>query len=358
MATARAHLGVIAPLAAILAACAGPAEFVNRPQQPIAWPAIDAMPRVQFEFAYGSSADVVRHPGFFGWFSSLIAGDDEVAMMSPASIAHLGELLFVTDPGAGCVHRISLDDGSHLFLRGTTEHPFATPVGVAATPDGTMFVTDAATGYVTRLDRDGNASAAFGGPESTGRPTGIAYDRSRDRFVAVDTTGCRLLVLSRDGQILATHGRRGAAPGEFNYPTHVAVANDGRIAVVDSLNFRVQQFSPEFEFLHAFGTVGRGPGEFANPKGIAIDSGGNLHVVDSMFDNFQIFDRDGQLLLAVGTSGHDLGQMYLPNGIHIDADDRIWVADGGNGRVQVMQLFGVGPGAATNADSKATGAER
>lgn len=322
----------------VAAGCAGPAEFVHRPAEPISWPHVDAMPRVDLVFVYGGSEDVVRHSGFFAWLARILGGEDEVHLVSPAGTCHVGEFLWIADPGAACVHRLSLDSGEHLQFSGAEEHPFATPIGIADAGDGGVYVTDSGSGFVTQLAPDGTVARCFGGPELTGRPTGICFDRARQRLLVVDTTGCRLQVFDPEGRWLETAGSRGTEPGQYNYPTHAALTPDGGVIVVDSLNFRVQRLSPDLQPLGAFGRVGRGPGDFANPKGVAVDRADRVWVVDSMFDNVQVFDPQGQLLLAVASSGNADGQLYLPTGIHVDADNRIFVSDAGNSRIQVMQL--------------------
>lgn len=327
----------------LLAGCAGPTEFVNRPPRPMAWPATDAVPRVDLEFLYGGTQDTVRHPGFFGWIARLFVGEEEQRLVSPAGLASDGDVLWIADPGAKCVHRLSLSTGDHRQTTGLPDQRFETPIGVAVLPDGRAVVTDATKSMLTILGSDGEPQRAFGGPGVVERPTGICTDRARDRLLVVDTVGCRLVAFDYEGRLLATVGGRGTEPGSFNYPTNLALLSDGRVAVVDSLNFRVQLLSPDLEPVGSFGRVGRGPGDFANPKGVAVDRGDHIYVVDSMFDNFQIFDAQGQLLLAVASSGNGPGELYLPTGIHIDGGDRIFVSDAGNSRIQVMQLHGGAP---------------
>lgn len=322
----------------LASACAAPAEFLRRPPQPISWPSAASTPRVDLQFAYGGTQDAVRHPGFFGWLVSFAAGEREERFVSPAGLTVAGDVLWIADPGAGCVHRVSLATGEHRHFAGSEANPFVTPIGVAALPDGSVFVSDAASSMITMLDADGEPLRSFGGPGVVGRPTGICFDEALGRLLVVDTVGCRLLAFDIEGRQLAATGERGTAPGQFNYPTNLALASDGRVVVVDSLNFRIQVLSSELQPLSCFGRVGRGPGDFSNPKGVAVDSRDNVYVVDSMFDNFQIFDLQGQLLLAVASSGFGLGELYLPTGIHIDRFDRIFVSDAGNSRIQAMQL--------------------
>ncbi|MBI5852264.1 MAG: hypothetical protein HZB39_14715 [Planctomycetes bacterium] len=279
-----------------------------------------------------------RHPGVIGWLAEVIAGEEEAHFVSPGGLARSGDVLWITDPGGACVHRLSLATGEHRIVLGLAEQPFLTPVGVAVAPDGRAFVTDAARAVITMLDASGRALRCFGVPGIAMRPTGICFDEHRARLLVLDTVGCKLHVFDPEGNWLRAAGERGTEIGQFNYPTNLALASDGRVLIVDSLNFRIQVLSPELEPVGAFGRVGRGPGDFSNPKGIAVDSRDNIYVVDSMFDNVQIFDGEGRLLLAVATTGQDLGQLYLPTGIHIDGFDRLYVSDSGNSRIQVMRL--------------------
>ena len=321
------------------AACVGPAEFVNRPPAPIAWPSV-ADARIALEFGYHDAGDVERHPGFWAGLVDLIVGAAQRELVAPRGLAWAeGDILWIADPGCGAVHRLSLSSGEHRIVDGSEAEPFASPIDVASTPTGRVFVTDSVRARVVELAADGAVVGAFGEAATLGRPTGIAYDPHRDRLLVVDTTGCRILAVDLEGRILATAGRRGVGLGEFNFPTFLCVLADGCVAVVDSMNFRVQILGPDLEPRSQFGEVGRGPGTFASPKGIAVDRDGHLYVVDALFDNIQIFDRLGRLLLPVGEHGHELGRFSLPSGICFGPDDRMVVADGGNARIQLLRYI-------------------
>ena len=59
----------------------------------------------------------------------------------------------------------------------------------------------------------------------------------------------------------------GDAEGDFDYmfgrrPPRIAVATDGRIAVLDGGNYRVQVYDADGAFLATMGRQGQGPGEF------------------------------------------------------------------------------------------------
>ncbi len=323
----------------LLSACAsGPGRFLRRPSEPIGWPPGSA-PRVELLFAYHSTRDVERHPGFWASITGFFTGTDEIQLVSPYGMALDGdEHLWIADPGASGLHRLSLRTGEHRFFRKAGDTKLRTPIGVTIGPAGNVYVTDSTLERIFVLDGDGDLVRRIGDPPALGRPTGIAYDPHRNRLLVLDTTGGRLLALSLDGKLLRSVGRRGGGQGEFNFPTNLCVGRDGRIYVSDSMNFRVQILGPDLKPEASFGTVGRGPGTFASPKGVAVDSQGHIYVADAMFDNIQIFDRSGRLLLAVGGHGSSLGQFTLPSALYIDPKDRIFVADSGNARFQVLQF--------------------
>lgn len=332
----RAHL-----LLLLLLASCGPAtaEFVRRAPQPVAWPDPVSVPRVEFEFSYRGAEDVERHGGFLGGLGRLLAGSAPPHLAAPYGIAVSPEgRVYVTDTGLGGVHELELATGAHRLLRGDGEPPLRSPVGVALAPDGRLFVTDSSTGRVHVLARDGETLAVLGSPAELGRPTGIVCDAARGRMLVTDTTGCRILALDLATLAFTAHGGRGEGPGEFNYPTNLALDAEGRVYVTDSLNFRVQVLSSALEPLSAFGRAGSGPGCFAKPKGIALDAEGHVYVVDGMFDNVQVFDARGELLLAVARSGAGPGELSLPTGLAIDAAGRIYVADAGNARLSVFRF--------------------
>ncbi|MFO1078078.1 MAG: hypothetical protein U1E73_10200 [Planctomycetota bacterium] len=331
---------VAALLAAFAAACSGPTVFLRRPASAVVWPPVPEPPRIELVLAYHGSDDVERHPGFWAKLGEWLAGAADHALASPGSLAlDAADRLWVADAGQSAVHRIDLATGEHAVFKGSDAEPMVTPVGIAPAPDGRVFVSDSTRSRILVLDDAGEIVHAFGDPEHLGRPTGIAWDAPHQRLLVLDTVGCRVLALDAEGNLLQAAGARGTALGEYNFPTHVALAADGRVLVTDSMNFRVQVLGPDLVARSQFGSVGRGPGTFAAPKGIALDSEGHVYVADSMFDNVQVFADDGQLLLAFGQHGSGLGDLALPRGLWIDGQDRIFVCDGGNARVQIYRYL-------------------
>jgi len=190
-------------------------------------------------------------------------------------------------------------------------------------------------------DRDGGWRESFGEGDALVRPTSLAVDDARNRLLVTETKGHRLSVYTLDGVLVKRIGKRGGAPGEFNFPFDVAVGSDGFMYVVDAGNFRVTVFDADGNPVNQFGAPGDYPGTFARPKGIALDSDGNIYVADAAFGNFQIFNQRGQPLLYVGEGGRGPGQFLLPADIAFD-DDRLYVVDQLNRRLQVFKYYRYG----------------
>lgn len=79
----------------------------------------------------------------------------------------------------------------------------------------------------------------------------------------------------------------------FYMPSDIAVDKAGNIYVLDSGNHRIQKFDPEGNFIASFGRQGQGPGEFQYPQSIDIDAEGNIYVADSGNQKVHILKPDG-----------------------------------------------------------------
>jgi sugar lactone lactonase YvrE len=79
----------------------------------------------------------------------------------------------------------------------------------------------------------------------------------------------------------------------FYMPSGIAADKEGNIYVLDSGNHRIQKFDSEGQFLASFGRHGQGPGEFQYPQSIDIDAQGNIYVSDSGNQKIHILKPDG-----------------------------------------------------------------
>lgn len=310
----------------------------------LTWPLPPEPPRVRYVATYRGVTDFkpAKRPSRLA--AMLLGAADTSAALSDAmlkpyavAVGPTGRM-YVSDTAARRVFAFDIDRRIVGFVGEGRTGRLTKPVGVAVDGRGVVFVSDSTLKRVFGYGLNGETIIAIGHEGELEGPSGLAVDRGADRLYVVDAGRHQVLCYStRDGSLVSALGKRGGAPGEFNFPTNVAVDNDGKVYVTDTLNFRIQIFDRDGRFVRTFGEIGDSPGRLNRPKGIAVDSEGHIYVADSSFNNFQVFDQDGRLLLFVGQGGNLAGEFALPAGLYIDARDRIYVADQGNSRVQVFQ---------------------
>lgn len=291
-----------------------------------------------------NARDVTGKGSWFKRFLKKIVGIDDArkALLMPEGVAVDAQgRIFVADPRAGIVRMFDPVRKRYKELRAPRKDPMVAPVDVAIGGDGRVYVSDAARARIFVFSPKGKFLRTLGGLDRREsiflRCTGIAVDARLGRLYVVDTGAMQVVVMTLDGHVLEKIGKRGTGPGEFNFPTFIAVAPDGSFWVSDSLNFRVEHFSAGGKFLSEFGHVGALPGQFYRPKGIAVDGAGNVYVVEGMYDRVQVYDPDGRLRYVFGGTGSGPGQLDLPTGIALEGGDRIVVSDALNARVDIFR---------------------
>lgn len=315
-----------------------PAFSLTTPSEKLVWPQPPDPPRIAYVGAIRSPKDFGHRPGTKQWLRRMLVGTQTVALIKPVALArNESGLLVVADTGVPTVHFFDVDERKHWVPKRKYREVFRSPVGVAVTDDGTVYVADSVLRHVVVLSRKGEIIGRIG--EGTlSRPTGIALSRDQSSIHVVDTLANQVMTFDREGYLLGSFGQRGDEPGQFNFPTHLSVTREGNLCVSDSLNFRIQIFRPDGELVTHFGHAGTGAGRFVRPKGVGVDTFGNIYAVDAAFENVQVFDATGRLLLAFGTAGKGPGEFTLPSGICVDSTNTIWVADSFNQRVLVFRL--------------------
>ncbi len=158
---------------------------------------------------------------------------------------------------------------------------------------------------------------------------------SRLLLIATALSGAPVVSAAQSrGVMIQQWGEFGDRPGQFKYPTMIAVDRGGAVYVADQHNHRIQKFSPDGLFLAMWGRQGDGAGEFNYPYGVAVDSRGDVYVSDMNNNRLQKFSAGGAFLGSVGTYGTEAGQMKYPYGIAIDEKDIVYVIDAFNYRIQ------------------------
>jgi DNA-binding beta-propeller fold protein YncE len=224
--------------------------------------------------------------------------------------------------------------------QGLSNGQFYYPRGIAASPDGRIFVADR-TGRIQRFDASGHLQKVWETPEhKAGYPVGMGFAPDGRLFVA-DTHYSRVLIYDKDGQLLDKFGRPGRGPGEFEMPTDVAVDRQGNIYVSETGgNDRISKFDAKFNYIQSFGGADDGAAATSRPVGLTIDRDDTLWVADAVNHRLLRFSLDGKLLATIGSIGSQLGQFRYPYDTALMPDGTLIVAEYGNNRLQQVTRDG------------------
>jgi len=350
-------LRIMAGLSLLAAAGCAPRAmtFLTPPEPPVVWPLPPDAPRVRYVGELKSSDDIGQLKPFSQVWDELLYGPKpRPKLVSPQAVAvnDAGDKVAVADVNGKCVHVFDLAARQYAALvqvadaRGTHQDADESPAHRTDTLESPVAVCWAGERLWVADSRQG-ALAVFE-PGGAGRwlargrltrPAGMAYCPANQLCYVADAGTHRVSAFDAKGERVVEFGSRGAGPGQFNAPSHMAFAPDNTLVIADSLNFRVQRLGLDGSPIHAFGRKGDAAGDLALPKGVAVDGDGTIWVVDAQFENVQAFTPDGRLLMAFGKEGHGPGEFWLPAGICIDNQRRMWVADRENARVQVFALL-------------------
>jgi sugar lactone lactonase YvrE len=168
------------------------------------------------------------------------------------------------------------------------------PMAVVASPDGSIYVTDAGNSRVRRITTDGKIQtvAGFGGGDGLGgagfagdggagpkaklfSPADVKIDTAGSIYIS-DSGNNRIRVISggRAGAIttIAGSGRRGfsgdgkeAVTADLNTPQKIAIAKDGSIFIADRGNQRVRRIDAR-GFIQTVAGAGQPTGMLLEPE--------------------------------------------------------------------------------------------
>lgn len=236
------------------------------------------------------------------------------------------------------------------------------PTGLALDASGNIYVTNAGSHIVSKINVSGNSVTTLAGTlNSAGvtdgvgtaaqfnRPQGIATDSSGNVYVS-DNAGHTIRKITPTGIVTTLAGKAGvvgSADGTgtaatFNRPEGLAVDATGNVYVADSLNCTIRKISPTGVVTTLAGSPGLanrtdGTGSaarFGTPFGIAFDLSGNLIVVEGTTDAVRRVTTAGVVTTIAGNTatGYADGfgrnaQFFLPTGVAVNAAGEIFISD-------------------------------
>ncbi|HSA17102.1 MAG TPA: NHL repeat-containing protein [Kiritimatiellia bacterium] len=159
--------------------------------------------------------------------------------------------------------------------------------------------------------------------------------------MAGSRTNC-ILVYEADGTFVRQWGSRGAGSGQFDLPTGVSVAPDGRIWVADSGNHRIQVFETDGTFVRSLGRYGSLDGQFSSPRGAAVGPEGRVYVADYGNQRVQVLEQDGTFVRQWGPVAEARSVTVLPGGrVFVPVSNQILVFESDGTLLRELNLVGL-----------------
>jgi DNA-binding beta-propeller fold protein YncE len=171
-------------------------------------------------------------------------------------------------------------------------------------------------------------------------PIGLGTDGTH--LIVTDQALDRIAVLTQDGDVIRTIGRRGGDLMTFRGPRDADLDDQGRLIVADTDNHRLQILTAGGYILPAIGERGGPPGFFQSPSSVEA-AGGRIYIADRFNHRVQVLDEKGEVIGEIGTHAvaprEAGGAVHYPVAIAISpSGEAIAISEPFERRVQIVDL--------------------
>lgn len=217
------------------------------------------------------------------------------------------------------------------------------PVFLAVDLEGNILVSDMIASYVDVVDYRGRTVAKLRLPApddttlGTHGPGALAVAADGTIWVASRGGEGRVYRFTRDYEYVGTWGVPGKDAGQLQGITSLAVMPNGEVVVgCARTTLAIQVFDEKGGYLRGFGVHDIGPGNFSFPSGIAVTADGRMWVSDAIRHSVQVFDSSGKYLGTVGGTGVGPGEFVNPSALASDGRGMLALAENAGNRFQLM----------------------
>jgi len=247
--------------------------------------------------------------------------------------------VFVVDKN-GRIQRFAADGTFEMFWR-MPETEKGKPVGMSFHPDGRLFVADTHYDRVMVFDRDGNRLASFGetGTDKGGirLPTDIAFDAKGFVYVSEYQVNNCVTKWSADLRFAKTLAEGPIAGVPLSRPAGIDVDAEQTLWIADACNHRIVRLSLDGELLATFGEFGSAPGQVRYPYDLQVTPKGDIMVCEYEGNRLQWFSKDGRSLRTWGKAGRAPGELFAPWGATYGPNGYVYIVDSLNSRIQIVR---------------------
>jgi RHS repeat-associated protein len=243
-----------------------------------------------------------------------LQGAEKGELYDPTGIAIANGLIYVVDSGNNRIEVYNEEKSEAVNQwgeAGSTAGKFKTPLAIAISPSGNVWVGDSLNRRLQEFKSEGKFIEAVG--------WGVI--KNSEVKYQICTSGCEA-------------GLKGEGEGQFASTWGMTFAGS-TLYVTDTGNNRVEEINEKSEPAGHFGTAGTGNGQLESPVGIATSpTTGNLYVTDTGNNRMQVFTPSGEYLTQFASFGTGNGQLDFPEGDAINSSGEIYVVDDLNHRVE------------------------
>jgi hypothetical protein len=255
-------------------------------------------------------------------------------LREPQGVACGTDSLVVADSGNARIVIYSLKSGDATGGKEIKIPEIVYPVQVKISSMGDIFVLDARSRKVVRLNHEGaflryvDLGSAL--TESMMVPVCIDLDNDDNLFI-LDVGNGRVLVFSADGKFQ----RQIEFPKEYGFITEMAVDQKGVIYIVDSVTATLYSNAQDPSVFSSISSSLKEDLKFAG--GMTIDnSTGMIYISDQNSGGIVVVGRDGTLRSRLLDFGWNLGSVRYPSQICLDKSSDLFIADRGNNRIEAF----------------------
>ncbi len=257
-----------------------------------------------------------------------------IGLKEPQGVACGTDSLAVADSGNGRIVLYSLKSGDATGGKAIKIEQIVYPVNVKISSKGDLFVLDARSRKVVRLNHEGAflRYVELGGAptESMIVPVDIALDND-DNLYVLDVGNGRVLVFGADD----IFKRQIEFPKEYGFITVMAVDQKGAIYLVDSVTATIYSNAQDPSVFSPLSSSLKEDLKFAG--GMTIDSStGLIYISDQNSGGIVVVGHDGTLQTRLLDFGWNEGSVRYPTQICFDQSGDLFIADRGNNRIEVF----------------------
>ena len=189
---------------------------------------------------------------------------------------------------------------------------FRQATGFSITPGGFIFVADAYTNEITKLDTTGVIIRTIGGygwyAEMFDYPADILATTLH--VYVTDKNNNRIQMFDKDlNFLLDFNTKENEGRGfSFAYPVSCGISNQGDFYILDSDNLRVIKYDASGNFITAFGGIDAGDFVLEEPRKLSVSPDGDVFIIDK--NEIKIFDPFGSPLSRISTQ-------FIPENLNI-----------------------------------------